>query len=347
MIDRYLDYALTVTEKVTVGIKNRSRSLLFLTVLCLWVCSSFARPIDTIGAVDSMSMVKEILEKHLSGTMFRDVKGSFEIRLDSSQKKYSLISEVVDRLGEQRIVDLTYQLNQYLALKNHHFYKGEIFFDTHSDSAIVYVLKTKGEVFESVVLCLEPRKGIAHFSKDLHDHLITQINENRISQQKVLDVGLVSFELDKDGSIIPTDTTDVGDVLLQYLKQQNRWSPGISSGRPVQQRVSINLIPDYIRGTAQWPSSYKWQQSELLFLSSMDRTPVCYTTDRKSIPPRAIAVSLIYDTMKKEYRMPIVLRGDEKQTSKLLEDVIRAGDPIKRGFGLSDTYTRVYFYTTP
>jgi len=89
-----------------------------------------------------------------------------------------------------------------------------------------------GRIFNTVDIFLEPRDGMENFKIRWLHYLKEAKGEGRLDKAIHAD-HIFEVLVEKDGILLDRRSGSKDPVLLDFLRIQKRWSPGIQSGRPI------------------------------------------------------------------------------------------------------------------
>lgn len=292
---------------------------------------------------DQLLSVKSVLESHFSGTNIRDVRGDFRISRDTLSHHYVFTGKAREFLLPAHLDILQQKLNEVLQRYKGTELVGTVFFDTYSDSALVHVYEFAMDdmIFLTEPVILQPRDGISLFSRRLHDYLKIKINQHDIPTDEICSKEYLRLIVTREGTIFWDESGDMQGVLDSFLTTEERWNPGIMSGRPVSARIDVTVFPDYINGQSLWPNEAAWSVPHVFTSADVGEQDTFYSYEKTHLYQDYAIVSLVFDSMLKKYRLPFVHSGGLDKCSKLIHDILGAGKPLAYEH---DGLRRVYFY---
>lgn len=306
-------------------------------LLLLGLISTMVAP----TTAQSLSELKTVLESHFSGTELRGVTKEFG--LVRARNDYTLTGNLHELLDTMRLNQLAVCLEQYNAPDTSR-YTGTIYFDRYTDSAFVDIRLADGYTFHALPAMPVPAGGMEAFSKRFHYFLNEQLAEGVLDTNALADFKETRFGLERDGSLLTLDSGAVGDVIKAFLRTERKWTPGISSGRPVITQVTLNLIPDFVLADHVWPSDHEWASFAWLTYFEIAKPLTYYTLDKAQIRPGHTAISVVWDPMSKLFRAPFVHSGTPDDAMQIIQDLTSATERRRPTIHYPHQPRRVYFY---
>lgn len=294
---------------------------------------------------DTLLNVKSLVEKHFSGTTYRGIYKDFKID-DSLSSSYHLYGGSTNFITPVNLEKLNSKLEKLL--KNRRGVKliGTIYFDFFLDSVIVDLDYRKDDtVYKFIAMSGTPVpiKGYSAFSKRMHDFLKELLANHKLTKDSIQFIGTAKFIAEAKGTIFAAKQGYLTDALDNFLKIENRWTPGMHSGPLVNTKVSFALDKSYLfKENTNWPSEYGEGQMSFENLASFStrENEIFYSNNLPKYGEKTI-VSVVYDSMLKRYRLPYVHVDNQGKAKKLIELIINN----KRIYG-EDMYefSRKYYY---
>ncbi|MEC3879698.1 hypothetical protein [Parapedobacter sp. 10938] len=288
--------------------------------------------------------LKKLLELHFSGTAIRDVAADFILKYNAISNEYELGGGIRQLIESPSIVAIEQKTASLRPSADTTTFAGTVYFDRYTAHAVVNVhpVNQANSVFHTVSTVLNPKGGLEAFSRRFHDFLRSR-HGRETDTETVENLSTFRFLVERDGSLMPLDTGIAETLFRAFARQEIKWSPGISSGPPSRNEVTLHLITEFIRTGQGWPDEYNWVSIRRLPHFDIGEQLTYCVTSKASLPPGLVVISAIRDPMLGTYRWPMIHGGPAEAAQLLIKDIQAAfekGTPLEH----HSLYRRVYFY---
>jgi len=286
---------------------------------------------------DFESNYVNLLKKELRTLPYRDLTVSYSLLYDSLQLEYVFQAPqlFVDSIMRIRIDSKVNALPRTTAAS----YKGTIRFDDYTSAIFI-----RSEVIGAALLInamhvmAEPRGGMRGFMKRWGGFLDSL---KRIDKFDDKHTGLDSFVylvVEVDGSLVCRDTSETGQLLRQFIRDEKPWAPGIMSGRPLVQYVALQ-IPSH--GMDYDKLMYKQHAGLRTRININDEEKiVCFGYKLPIEKDVRTILSVAYEN--RSYVAPVFHKGSVNELEQLV--TFLGGKQINVSYYNPYMANRVYFY---
>lgn len=296
--------------------------------------------------------VKIELENHFSGSKIRSIREDFNIEIDNHSNLYRFKSDINKMRTESQQEKLNAKLNKLLKEKHKIKLEGQVYFETHLDSALVNVkYSTPDTIYEFISLPSNPypRKGYITFSKDLHNEIKAKIKNGEISKDSILSLNHIAIVVGRGKTVIAKHQDFLVKPLDSFLKA-NRWTN--SGNFYLEAKAEIFLQHDYLTDKLPWFGEpindvrhfgYGGRCIRLKLITPYSiglQTTFFSEMPIERYPKITASISLVYDRFLNKYRMPVIHYGNIEETNKLIKNVMDSSNRQPLWY----SYQRIYFY---
>lgn len=107
-------------------------------------------------------------------------------------------------------------------------------------AAQVPKISDTSKIFGAVDIFLEPRDGMSGFKIRWLNYLKETMNEGKLKKTLYAD-HVFEVLVVKDGSLVEKEDAARDLVLFDFLRKQQKWKPGIRSGRPIYYLLKLKV----------------------------------------------------------------------------------------------------------
>ncbi|WP_159730584.1 hypothetical protein [Sphingobacterium sp. 18053] len=107
-------------------------------------------------------------------------------------------------------------------------------------AAQVPKISDTSKIFSAVDIFLEPRDGMSGFKIRWLNYLKETMNEGKLKKTLYAD-HVFEVLVVKDGSLVEKEDAARDLVLFDFLRKQQKWKPGIRSGRPIYYLLKLKV----------------------------------------------------------------------------------------------------------
>ncbi len=316
------------------------KTVVLLAMTCCIAIKAVAQP----NVSSSILELKKLLESHFSGTAIRDIATDFVLKRDAIGNEYKLSGNIRQLIESPSIVAIEQKITGLRPSLDTTTYAGTVYFDCYTAHAVVnvYPVNQTNSVFHTVSTVLDPKGGLSAFSRRFHDFLRNQ-QSKEIDTETLTNLSTFRFLVERDGSLTSLDTGIAKTLFRAFAQQEMKWSPGILSGPPSRNEVTLYLVAEFIRTGHGWPDEYNWVSIRRLPHFDIGEQLTYCVMSKAPLPQGLVVVSAIRDPMLGIYRWPMIHGGTAEAAQLLIRDIQAAfakGNPLEH----HSLYRRIYFY---
>ncbi|MGJ1431801.1 hypothetical protein ACR79M_10920 [Sphingobacterium spiritivorum] len=311
-------------------------------ILFLWLF--LGTQMHAVLAQDIAALIKANVVK--MNLPYRDANMNFSLSFDSLQNRHNLDfknSGLDKEVAKALESDWNRILNKF---NDKQSYSIELYFDNYTNDVFVNLVNTNSEndIFYALDVVLQPRSGMNKFISQWVHYLDSLNGVGRLDAEEYKRGKIFSFYVESNGMLTVDSLFNSDPLLMDFLKNQKRWSPGIMSGRPVGIMVDLKLPGSFYKGKTR---QVNVENQDLVhihsLLSAKDQNYVLYAFDLKSISPgRFNIVSLVHH--KGRYYSPVVHIGNLQEAKVLIDELMSQKYSSSYNFYPGDDTRRMYFY---